>query len=326
MRLEEGVGMGEITEGGSMDANRREPVHIPVLAEEVIKAIGAECERDCEGWFVDATLGAAGHSTLLLEAFPKMRLLGTDQDPEILALARERLAPFGDRVHIESTRLSDLGRLIRKLRIDKPVAMLMDLGVSSLQLDRPERGFSFQYDGPLDMRMDPTRERTAAEIVNNWDERDLADLFFYEGGETRARGIATAIVEARHRSPFRRTGAFADLVARAVGRPAGGGKVHPATKVFAALRRAVNEETEELRAGLEVAENWLADGGVLAAIAFHHAEDGEVKRFLKEGSKGGRWDVRTKKPIKPQHAEERANRRARSALMRIGVRKRGAGE
>lgn len=297
-------------------------VHVPVLPEACVAAFESVAREG--GWIVDATLGAGGHSRLLLEAFPELRLLGTDQDPEILAIAQENLAPFGERVQLECCRLSELARVIRKLRIGRPVGLLMDIGASSLQLDRAERGFSFLQDGPLDMRMDPTRDRTAADIVNDWDESDLADLFYYEGGETRARRIARAIVESRRRVPFQRTGALADLVARALGSP--GGRLHPATRVFQALRRAVNEEGEELRAGLGTAEHWLADGGVLAVISFHSGEDGEVKRFLAEGARGGRWRVLTKKPVQPSHEEVRSNSRSRSARLRVAVRTRGVEE
>jgi 16S rRNA (cytosine1402-N4)-methyltransferase len=249
--------------------------------------------------------------------------LGTDQDPEILDIARRRLEPFQERATLERCRLSGLARLVRKLRLEAPVGVLMDVGASSLQLDRPDRGFSFQHDGPLDMRMDPSRERTAADIVNRWDEGDLADLLYFEGGETRSRKIAAAIVQARRRAPFQRTGALADLIARTVGMR---GKTHPATKTFQALRRAVNEEGDELRAGLEAAEAVLADGGVLAVISFHSGEDGVVKRFLADGAREGRWELLTKRPLKPSPDEVRANPRARSACLRAARRLRPASD
>jgi 16S rRNA (cytosine1402-N4)-methyltransferase len=242
-------------------------------------------------------------------------------DEAALEASARQLQPFGDRVELEHCRFSGLARRLRKLRHGRAGGWLMDLGASSLQLDRPERGFSFQFDGPLDMRMDPSRERTAADIVNQWDETDLADLFFYEGGERRSRQLAQAIVEARRRAPFLRTGGLADLVERVTGQ---GGRLHAATKVFQALRRAVNEEGDEQRAGLEAAESWLADGGVLAVISFHSGEDGVVKRFFQAGVQEGRWRLLTKKPVRPDHAEERRNARARSARLRAGVRVREA--
>ncbi|HTF90024.1 MAG TPA: 16S rRNA (cytosine(1402)-N(4))-methyltransferase RsmH, partial [Planctomycetota bacterium] len=242
---------------------------------------------------------------------------GIDQDPEILALAAERLKPFGDRVRIAHGRASQLAEILENQGLSAPVGMLLDLGVSSLQLDRPERGFAFNADGPLDMRMDPTRPRTAAEIVNHWDESDLADLFFYEGGDRRARRIARAIVEARRKSPFLRTGALADLIARTA---PGSGKVHPATRSFQALRRAVNEEGEELIAALGAAESSLAEGARLAVISFHSGEDGVVKRFFARGARTGAWRILTRKPLTPSREELRANRRSRSASLRAAVR------
>lgn len=302
--------------------SRDESVHSPVLPEEVVALLGGSRDnQDLEGWIVDATLGAGGHSALLLERFPRVRVLGTDQDPEILELAAKRLECFGDRARLERCRITELSRFMRKHRCERPIGWLMDVGVSSLQLDRPSRGFSFQADGPLDMRMDPTRERTAADIVNHWDEEDLADLFFHEAGERKSRRIAAEIVRQRRRLPFRRTGALAQVVASVAG--GGGGKTHPATRVFQALRRAVNEEGEELNQGLEAAETWLQDGGVLAVISFHSGEDGVVKRFLSGGADAGRWSVLTPGPVKPARDEVRTNPRSRSACLRGGMRLRG---
>lgn len=213
--------------------------------------------------------------------------------------------------------MTELARRMRKLRLEAPIGFLMDVGVSSLQLDQADRGFSFMSDGPLDMRMDPERDRTAADIINRWDEGDLADLFYFEGGESRSRRIAAAIVEARRRIPFKRTGVLADVIARAVG---GRGKTHPATKTFQALRRAVNEEGDELQAGLEAAETVLADGGVLVVISFHSGEDGVVKRFLADRAKAGAWEVLTRRPLKPTPQEARTNPRSRSACLRAARR------
>ncbi len=303
------------------------PVHVPVLAEEVARLLGGRRSADsASGLLVDVTLGAGGHSALLLERFPRLRLLGTDQDPEILSVARERLEPFKDRVRIEHARMSELTQVLADLD-EQPVALLMDLGASSLQLDRPERGFSFAWDGPLDMRMDPRRSRTAADIVNNWDEGDLADLFFHEGGERGARKVARALVEARRRAPFRRTRGLSEAVAIALGKPirSGGdaprrGSIHPATRVFQALRRAVNEEADELEAGLAAAREHLAPGGQLLAISFHSGEDGVVKRFLAEGTRAGEWVLETRRPVEAGPEEVRRNPRSRSAKLRVASR------
>jgi len=306
------------------------PVHVPVLADEVARLLGGgRAEMSLDGLLVDVTLGAGGHSAILLGRFPRLRLLGVDQDPEILAIARGRLGPFQDRVRTEHARMSELEGILSELD-ERPIGVLMDLGASSLQLDRPERGFSFAWDGPLDMRMDPRRERTAADIVNTWDESDLADLFFHEGGERGARRVAKAIVEARRRTPFRRTRGLSETIAIALGRPArsGGGRpgaIHPATRVFQALRRAVNEEAEELEAGLAAARDHLAPGGRLLAISFHSGEDGVVKRFLADGARAGDWSIETKRPVVAEPAEVRTNPRARSAKLRVAERLAGPG-
>lgn len=295
-------------------------VHEPVLANEVVRALGGDAPRELEGWIVDATLGAGGHTSRLLAALPNIRVLGIDQDPHILPHAQRILEPFERRVRIRRGRLSQLSQILDAANVDRVVGVLFDLGASSLQLDSAMRGFSFQSDGPLDMRMDPERERTAAEIVNQWDESDLADLFFYEGGESRSRRIARAIVASRRRAPFQRTLALADLIAQSVGGVSG--KTHPATRVFQALRRAVNEEGDELSAGLEGAEQWLVDDGRLAVISFHSGEDAEVKRFFVQGASEQRWRILTKKPITAGRDEISFNRRSRSALLRVAARTR----
>lgn len=305
-------------------AERSKQPHLPVLLEEVLELFRELALRHETGTFCDVTLGAAGHTSALLEAHPGWRVLGLDQDPDALAIAQEKLDAFGDRSSLCGARMSELSDSIRKGLDEQPIGVLMDLGVSSMQLDRPERGFSFGVDGPLDMRMDPTRTRTAADIVNSWDESDLADLFFYEGDETRARRIAKGIVQARRRAPFMRTAPLADLIAQAKG--GGGGRTHPATQTFQALRRAVNEEGEELNRGLQSAEEELVDGGLLAVISFHSGEDRVVKKFLAQGAREGRWKLITKKPISASHHESRTNRRARSAHLRAAWRTRSAEE
>jgi 16S rRNA (cytosine1402-N4)-methyltransferase len=297
-------------------------VHTPVLLEEVLGLVGGDGLAP-GSWIVDGTLGAAGHAAACLERFPDCRVLGIDQDPEILALARARLEPFGDRARVRQTRMARMSELIREEGIGRPVAVLLDLGASSLQLDSKERGFSFLVDGPLDMRMDPTRERTAADIVNHWDESDLADLFFYEGDETHSRAIAKAIVKSRRRAPFLRTAALSEVIAGAAGPRRG--KTHPATRSFQALRRAVNEEGEQLLGALDAAEWWLADAGRLVVISFHSGEDGAVKRFFADGAKRGRWEIVTKKPVSASRSEIAKNRRSRSAQVRAASRKRGGG-
>ena len=310
----------EVLEGRAAVTPAGESVHIPVLAKEVQDAFASLQGGNPAGLVVDATVGAGGHASILLGRWGGLDLFGTDQDPEILEVARTRLAPFGSRARLERGRFSDLTGLARHLHLPSPIGVLMDLGVSSLQIDRAERGFSFQKDGPLDMRMDPSRDRTAEAIVNEWDEADLADLFYYEGDERRARVIAKAIVESRRRAPFRRTAGLAELVARVSGGQHG--RIHPATRTFQALRRAVNEEGEELLAGLAAAETLLADQGLLVVLSFHSGEDAEVKRFLQQGSRAGRWKLLHRKPVRPDTAEQGANPRARSVRLRAALRTR----
>jgi 16S rRNA (cytosine1402-N4)-methyltransferase len=319
------MGGMEIAKMDSDEARENaEPLHVPVLGEAVLDAFRGLPSSLRSGWLVDGTVGAGGHSALLLESLSELRVLAVDQDPAAVDIARERLSEFGRRARVRHSRATQLSRLVRKEQIEPIAGMLFDIGVSSMQLGSAERGFSFQSDGPLDMRMDPTRDRTAADIVNGWDESDLSDLFFYEGGESRSRQVARAIVEGRRRVPFLRTLALADIVARAVGGRADAAKIHPATRTFQALRRAVNEEGEELLAALGAAERWIVPGGRLAVISFHSGEDREVKRFLALAAREGRWSLLTKKPIESGAAERRSNPRSRSARMRIAERLTGS--
>jgi len=320
-----GVEVGAEMTGKRVRGPGETAAHVPVLGEPVVRIFREVLEAAGEGWIVDGTVGLGGHAAMLLEAVPSANVLGFDQDPEALEIARRNLSRFGARARVRAGRLSDLSRLARKEAIGPIAGILLDLGVSSMQLDRPDRGFSFREDGPLDMRMDPTRDRTAAQIVNQWDESDLADLLYYEGGETRARVVARAIVEARRRAPFLRTAALVDTIVGALGASAHAGKIHPATRVFQALRRGVNEEGEELLAGLASAEHLLAEGGRLAVIAFHSGEDREVKRFLADGAREGRFKLLTRKPIEASEAERRTNPRSRSAKLRAGERVRSGG-
>jgi len=310
---------------GHAGHEREQRVHTPVLLKETIKYIlGGRDAATLKGWIIDGTLGAGGHARAILEALPMVRLFGIDQDPEAIALAREELSEFGERVVIVNTRISKMCAAAGAAGVESALAVLFDLGANSLHFDRPERGFSFAADGPLDMRMDPSRRRTAAEIINKWDEADLADLFYYEGGEHRSRRIAASIVEARRRVPFLRTLSLADVVATAVGGKSG--KTHPATKVFQALRRAVNEEGLQLERGLAIAEHVLVDDGRLVVLTFHSGEDGVVKRHLQKRAKEGCWEVLTKKALGPDYGERRQNPRSRSARLRSARRVRSSNE
>lgn len=292
------------------------PDHEPVLVAKLLEAVSASFAVEPVGLFVDGTVGAGGHASVLLERFGGLRLLGLDQDEDSLALAADRLERFEDRARLDRARLSELDAVLDGE--SEPLRLaLIDVGVCSIHLDRADRGFSFLSDGPLDMRMDRRLESTAADIVANYDETRLADLIYHEGGERRSRPIAKAICDARRRVPFLRTRALADLIERTVG---GGGAIHPATKTFQALRREVNREGAELEAALAAFERHLAPGGVAAVITFHSGEDGVVKRFFANAKRAGTFELASSKPIGPERDEIRRNPRARSARLRLASR------
>ncbi len=255
--------------------------HIPVLRDEVVSVFASVPP----GVLVDATVGGGGHAGALLEAHRDVRLVGLDRDPTALAAARQRLASFGDRVTLARSPFSALEPVLVELGLsDEPLSgVLFDLGVSSPQLDRAERGFSFRTDGPLDMRMDPSAPVTAADLVNEMPVEALAALF-RENGEGRLSGrIARAVVGAR---PLTSTGQLAEVVASAV--PAAARRRgHPARRVFQALRIEVNDEVGQLEAALPVALSHLGVGGVCAVISYHSGEDRLVKRTFADAASGG---------------------------------------
>jgi 16S rRNA (cytosine1402-N4)-methyltransferase len=278
-----------------------ERLHAPVLVDAVTGFLGGR------GTVVDMTLGAGGHAEALL-ASGVGRIIGVDRDPEALALARERLAPYGERLQLVPSTFAEA-------EIEGPVdGVLYDLGVSSMQLDRAERGFGYRQDGPLDMRMGRDGP-SAADLVNGSSEEELANVIFEFGGEHRSRRIARAIVRARERAPITTTDALARVVAGALGRRPGG--PHPARRTFQALRIAVNRELEELAASLPQAVGLLAPGGRVVTLAYHSLEDRIVKRTFLEDARLLRL---TKKPIMPDEAEIAANPRARSARLRAAER------
>jgi 16S rRNA (cytosine1402-N4)-methyltransferase len=295
--------------------------HIPVLLAEVLAGLLPRPG----GRYVDGTLGGGGHAAAILEAStPDGRLLGIDADPAALVAGAARLAPFGDRAALAHGNFRDLARLTRVNGFEPADGILLDLGVSSHQLDTPERGFSFLADAPLDMRMDPTDGETAADLVDELPESDLADLIYRYGEERGSRRIARAIVAARRKGRITTTSALAEIVTRALG--GRHGKIHPATRTFQALRIAVNHELESLEAALPQAVELLAPGGRLAVIAFHSLEDRIIKQFFRAESGYGptarpaRLRIITKKPIEAGQVESRTNPRARSAKLRIAER------
>jgi len=302
------------------------PLHVPVLYEEVMQWLQPASGK-C---YIEATVGLGGHAQGILErSSPGGRLLALDRDPEALRYARERLSSYGDRVVFGQAQHLDLEKVARQNGFERVAGILFDLGVSSLQIEDPRRGFSFKKDGPLDMRMGPDAEATAEEIVNTWPERDLARIIYEYGEERYARRVARAICARR---PLHTTRELAELVSRAVGH---GGRIHPATRTFQALRIAVNGELDSLRAALPQAVYLLAPGGRLAVIAFHSLEDRIVKRFMvRESSQcvcppgipqcvcehEASLKRLTKKPIRPTKEEVARNRRSRSARLRVAMR------
>jgi 16S rRNA (cytosine1402-N4)-methyltransferase len=263
------------------------------------------------GTLIDCTLGGGGHSALLLQAHPGLRVVGLDQDPSARAAAAERLAPFGDRSTIVATNFADY------VPAEPAVAVLADLGVSSPQLDGAARGFSFRLAGPLDLRMNPERGETAGELMDRLEEGELADLIYAYGEERLSRRIARRIQE---QGPWSRrtTDELAYLVAGCYPPAARRGRIHPATRTFQALRIAVNDELGVLDRLLGAAPDWLVPGGLLAIISFHSLEDRRVKTAFQAD---GRLERVTRKAIQASAEEAEANPRSRSARLRIARRR-----
>ncbi len=272
------------------------------------------------GLWVDGTVGLGGHAEAVLRASaPDGRLRGFDRDGETLERARARLAPFGDRVRLEH---ADYRELADRLAGESADGILLDLGVSSLQLDDAERGFSFQREGPLDMRMDRSERGSAAELVNRMRERELADLFHEYGEEPFSRRIARAIVRERETAPIETTTRLAEIVRRAAPRSRRPG-FHPATRTFQALRIRTNRELDRLEPALESAALCLRPAGRMAVIAFHSLEDRAAKQAFRSLETRG-FRVLTRKPLRPGEPETRDNPRARSARLRALIREEAA--
>jgi 16S rRNA (cytosine1402-N4)-methyltransferase len=283
-------------------------LHTPVLVEQVVRWLRIEPR----GTYVDATVGTGGYAVEIARQLSTGRLIGIDRDPRALDVARARLRAFERQVVLVHSNFSRIEEIARGLKLPPVNGVVADLGVSSLQLDSPERGFAFRWAGPLDMRMDPDELRTAAEIVNYWPERELADLIYRFGEERNSRKIARRIVRAR---PIRDTEHLATVVAG--GRTRGRQKLHPATKTFLALRIAVNREMEELEQFLSRTPATLASEGRWVVVSYHSLEDRMVKREFQRLAREGVIKVLTKHVIQPTQQEIRANPRARSAKMRV---------
>jgi 16S rRNA (cytosine1402-N4)-methyltransferase len=297
--------------------------HVPVMVGEVavwLRPRPGAC-------LVDATLGLGGHAVALLAAAPGTRLLGLDRDAAALALARERLRTAADRVVLRQARYSELGAILADVGWDGADGVLLDLGVSSLQLDDARRGFSFQREGPLDMRMDPSAALSAGEVVNAWPERELAHILAAYGEEPRARAVARTIVRAR---PLATTTDLARVVGRVLGRGRPG--IDPATRTFQAIRIAVNDELGELERFLADGYTVLRPGGRLAVLSYHSLEDRRVKYAFRRWAAdclcpprvprcvcgwSAKVRVLTRRPLRPSDAEVARNPRARSARLRV---------
>lgn len=320
---------------GGHDADEYRPRHDPVLLREALQGLAVHPG----GRYVDATAGLGGHSAAIIEAaLPEGRLLSIDRDPNAIVVASERLSPYGDAVVIARGEFADIAEIAEEHGFSDVDGILFDIGVSSLQLEQPGRGFSFQRDEPLDMRMDPDGETSAADLVNRTDEQALASIIYEYGEEKRSRRIARAIVERR---PIRTTRELVAAVEAAVGRGRSR-DIHPATLTFQALRIAVNEELDQLDAALETARELLrAPGGRLVVISFHSLEDRRVKEFFRLHAKDcicpprqpvctcdHRATLRevTRRPLRASVDEVNANPRARSARLRVAERLAPVGE
>jgi 16S rRNA (cytosine1402-N4)-methyltransferase len=284
-------------------------LHTPVLAAEVIEWLRIRPE----GTYVDATCGTAGHAIEIARRLTTGRLVAIDRDPQALEIARERLKPYEEKVVLVHAEFSKIGEVAADMKLPLLDGVIADLGISSLELDSPERGFSFRWAAPLDMRMNPDTPLTADEIVNQWSEKELADLLYQKAEERDSRRIARAIVRSR---PIRDTEHLATVVAGAR-KARGRQKLQPATKTFLALRNAVNREEEELEQFLSRTPATLSIGGRWIVLSYHSLEDRPVKRAFQKLEHEGSFRVLTRKVIVPGDEEIRDNPRARSAKMRV---------
>jgi 16S rRNA (cytosine1402-N4)-methyltransferase len=288
----------------------REPRHAPVLPAETLKLLDPKAG---ETW-VDCTVGAGGHSQLIAEKLGEAgKLVGLDQDPTMLELARTRLTALP--VTLVHANFDQLAGVVANLGIAKLDGVFADLGFASDQIEKPERGFSFRVDGPLDMRLDPTRGETAADLVNKMSEEGLADVFWEYGEERYSRRVARKIVERRASQQFTTTADLASVVRSCVPRS---GSIDPATRVFQALRIAVNDELGALDRLLAALPALVKQGAKAGIISFHSLEDRRVKQAFRNANV---WEALTKKPVEAGEAEQAANPRSRSAKLRVAVRK-----
>ena len=307
----------------SMDSEMAYHIHLPVMVDDVVDNFGAIPK----GFIVDATLGLGGHSFALLRSNPDISVLGIDADQEALEIARERLSEFDQRCILKHGNYTDMHTIAKENGVKQVSGVLMDLGLSSLQLACKGRGFSFIGDGPLDMRFDQSTDVSASDIVNKYSEKEIADILFQFGEEKKSRRIANQIVRNR---PVSSTSHLVTLIQKAVGN--GAGRLHPATRTFQALRIAVNRELENVKDGLKAAVDLVGSGGKIIILSYHSLEDRIVKNFLRNESKGcicpseiivcrcahvPKLVLKHKKVLKPSAKEVIENPRSRSVRLRI---------
>ena len=305
----------------------QQPGHVPVLREAVVRLLDPQPGKV----YVDGTVGLGGHTEALFEAAPDITVVGIDLDAEALAIAGKRLALYGSRVHLAHGNFRDIADHLPRSASQGIAGLLLDLGLSSLQVDSASRGFSFRLDGPLDMRMDPSQGLTAADWVNTASEEALTDVLRRFGEERFAARIARSVVASRAENPLKTTRAFAEIIRRAIPRRFHRRQIDPATRSFQAVRIAVNRELDNLRAGLKVGFEIVEPGGVIVVISFHSLEDRIVKEFFRTKAlscvcppdfpvcvcdKRVEANILTRKPIRASLAEIADNPRARSAKLR----------
>ena len=304
-----------VGETGS-DRNSHSHAHLPVMPSEVLSWL----KPHSDGIYVDCTVGYCGHANEILRVSqPHGIVLGIDRDVQAINAGRQEVQSFGDRAILVKAHFMELKQILAERGIPRAHGMLFDLGVSSPQFDEPSRGFSFRSEGPLDMRMDQSSGRTAADIVNELDETDLADMIYRLGEERYSRRIARAIVSARRRQTLTNTRQLASVIESAVPGHYRRGRIHCATRTFQALRIAVNNELDHLETSFRDAADALASGGRLCVISFHSLEDRIVKQTFKRLSSqsGGELEILTKRPQVPSEDERDRNPRSRSAKLRV---------
>tara|TARA_B100000214_G_scaffold367469_1_gene337654 strand:- start:429 stop:1352 length:924 start_codon:yes stop_codon:yes gene_type:complete len=288
--------------------------HVPVLGDEIIQALEElPSEVTQQGLIIDATLGGGGHTAQILERFPGVKIIGLDQDPKAIKEAKKKLIQYGSRIEIISTNFANFSFN------ENAICVLADLGVSSHQFDEPSRGFSFRFNGPIDMRMNPAEGLSAAELIDELPEKELADLIYKLGEEKRSRRIARKIKnDLATKGAYSGTKALSYAIAGCFPPNQRHGRIHPSTRTFQALRIAVNNELESLDVLLEKAPNCLQDDGLFMVISFHSLEDRRVKSNFKSDR---RLSVITKKPIRSSEKEIKLNPRSKSAKLRISSKK-----